>query len=400
MNQVNSTKNKILLMVTCYLCYFFTASVVLITGALMVPISQYFNVKIQSIGFAFTFVNVSMWFAIFIIGMLMARYSLKKLLIVTITIGILASLLACLSPSMTTFKILLTAVGFTGGLFMAIASYMVVHMSKDHKIRAMNVIFTDFFFSFGGVVVPIFGAYLVTINMDWYSIYAILQVTAIVILVLVILSDYSQFDTTPGESKSSSLSLKSWNKSLYFIAFAAFFFLLGQLILVGYGPAYFEKVLGWSQMSSNQPLQYFWTAQCLGLFLSPLITKKVSLRKILPIFMIISTAALAYIIYTPDVNSVLVAAVVFGIFNCYIYAGLLAYGTFQMKTPPPTLITTILLFGTTGTALSTTLGATILSISGSLSVVVHSVVLFYAVSLVLIILAVFTSKEKEFTLDK
>jgi TsgA-like MFS transporter len=116
--------------------------------------------------------------------------------------------------------------------------------------------------------------------------------------------------------------------------------------------------------------------------------------------MIISTAALAYIIYTPFINSVLVAAVIFGIFNCYIYAGLLAYGTFQMKTPPPTLITTILLFGTTGTAISTTLGATILSISGSLSVVVHSVVLFYLISLILIILAVATSKEKEFILDK
>lgn len=111
--------------------------------------------------------------------------------------------------------------------------------------------------------------------------------------------------------------------------------------------------------------------------------------------MAISTVLLYFMIFASSINISLGAAAIFGLFNCYVYAGLLAYGTFQMKTPPPTLITTILLFGTTGTALSTTLGAFILRKSGSLVAVMNSVVLFYFICLVFIILAVIFSKESE-----
>ncbi|MDE5002671.1 transporter, partial [Francisella tularensis subsp. holarctica] len=62
----------------CYLCYFYTANIVLVTGAVMHPLSEYFHNS--NIGFAFTFINVAMCFAILIIGILMNRLSIKLLL--------------------------------------------------------------------------------------------------------------------------------------------------------------------------------------------------------------------------------------------------------------------------------------------------------------------------------
>jgi TsgA-like MFS transporter len=110
--------------------------------------------------------------------------------------------------------------------------------------------------------------------------------------------------------------------------------------------------------------------------------------------MLVGLGAITCMLYIPDLDSVLKAAIIFGLFNCYIYAGLLAYGTFQIEPAPPTLITTILLFGTTGTALSTTTGAFINKYFG-LASVMHAVVLFYIISFILVILAVTFSKERK-----
>ncbi|MFT4694771.1 MAG: TsgA-like MFS transporter [Francisella sp.] len=391
----NSIRNKILITIVCYLCYFFTATVVIVTGTVMLPISNYFHIPIDAVGFAFTYVNVAMWLAIFVTGYLMSRFSIKKILLIASALGILASIYTNIYPSFRTLKLMLVFSGISGGFFMAVGSYMVVHMYNDHKIRAKKLLFTDFFFSFGGVLTPIIASWLITRNLEWYQIYLVLQITAVAIFILVSLSNYSIFDKNKAVKSGSALSLKSWNKSLYFIGVAAFLFLLGQLIYVGYGPAYYEKVLGWTVTESNSPLAYFWAAQCVGLFISPIITKKIPLKTILPVFMAISTILIYFMIFTSSINIALSAAVIFGLFNCYVYAGLLAYGTFQMKTPPPTLITTILLFGTTGTALSTTLGALILRMSGSLVAVMHSVVIFYFICLIFIVLAVIYSKEQK-----
>ena len=383
-------KNKLLITLICYLCYFYTANAVLVTGAVMKPLSVYFNDA--NIGFAFTFINVSMWFGIFLIGFLMNKFSIKILLKIAVTIGLASSLVTYFYPSMLTLKILFTCVGFTGGLFMAIASYMIVHIYNNHKIRAMNVIFTDFFFSFGGAVVPILATYLLLQNCEWYTIYLILQVIALVILILVIVTDFSIVDKDISSPKHNTLSFSSWSFSLYCIAFAAFLFLLAQLTLTSYAQSYFQDVLHWGAMDASRPLSYFWIAQCVGLFLSPLVTYKIPLRRILPTFMVIATISLAIIAYIPDLDIVLKAAIIFGLFNCYIYAGLLAFGTFQIFNPPPTLITTILLFGTTGTALSTTTGAFINKYFG-LSAIMHTVVVLYVIAFVLMVLSVIYSKE-------
>lgn len=170
-NTVKNTtplKNKLLITLICYLCYFYTANVVLVTGSVMQPLSKYFHDS--DIGFAFTFINVAMWFAILVIGFLMTKFSIKLLLIAAVAIGVISSSITSIDPSMFTLKILLTSVGITGGLFMAIGSYMIVRIYNDHKVRAMNVIFTDFFFSFGGALTPIFAAYLITQNFQWYTI--------------------------------------------------------------------------------------------------------------------------------------------------------------------------------------------------------------------------------------
>ncbi|ASG69018.1 MFS transporter TsgA [Francisella halioticida] len=386
-------KNKLLITLICYLCYFYTANVVLVTGSVMQPLSKYFHDS--DIGFAFTFINVAMWLSILVIGFLMTNFSIKLLLIAAVVIGVISSLITNIHPSMFTLKILLTSVGITGGLLMAIGSYMIVRIYNDHKVRAMNVIFTDFFFSFGGALTPIFAAYLITKNFQWYTIYSILQITAIVILILAMLTDFTILNRhKTNKNSKSSLSFLTWNFSLYCIAFAAFLFLLAQLTMTSYAQTYFQEILGWGTIDANKPLSYFWMAQCVGLFISPLITRTVPLKCILPTFMLIGLVALSCILYIPNIDIVLKSAIVFGLFNCYIYAGLLAYGTFQIENAPPTLITTILLFGTTGTALSTTTGAFINKYFG-LTSVMHAVVAFYVISFILVVLAVIFSKEQK-----
>ncbi|MDE5018589.1 MFS transporter TsgA, partial [Francisella tularensis subsp. holarctica] len=75
----------------------------LVTGAVMQPLSESFHNS--NIGFAFTFINVAMWFAIFIIGILMNRFSIKLLLISATAIGIISSLIKTLTQSMLNLKI-------------------------------------------------------------------------------------------------------------------------------------------------------------------------------------------------------------------------------------------------------------------------------------------------------
>ncbi|MDE4959662.1 MFS transporter TsgA, partial [Francisella tularensis subsp. holarctica] len=74
-------------------------------------------------------------------------------------------------------------------------------------------------------------------------------------------------------------------------------------------------------------ISYFWTALCVGLFISPIITRFIPLKYIILTFILIGLAVLSCILYIPDMSTVFIAAIIFGLFNCFIYAGILAYGT-------------------------------------------------------------------------
>lgn len=110
-----------------------------------------------------------------------------------------------------------------------------------------------------------------------------------------------------------SLSFSTWNFSLYCVAFAAFLFLLAQLTMTSYAQSYFQEILGWGTIDANKPLSYFWTAQCVGLFISPIITRFIPLKYILLTFILIGLAVLSCILYIPDMSTVFKAAIIFGI---------------------------------------------------------------------------------------
>lgn len=160
-------------------------------------------------------------------------------------------------------------------------------------------------------MIPIFAAYLITQNFEWYTIYLILQVTAVIILVLVIFSDFTILNRhNIAKEIKPSLSFSTWNLSLYCVAFAAFLFLLAQLTMTSYAQSYFQETLGWGNIDANKPLSYFWTAKCVGLFISPIITRFIPLKYILPTFMLIGLAALSCILYIPDMSTVFKAAII------------------------------------------------------------------------------------------
>ncbi len=224
-----------------------------------------------------------MWqcgFAIFIIGFLMNKFAIKPLLIIAVIIGVASSLITFYYPSMLTLKILFTCVGFADGLFMAISSYMVVHIYHRHKIRAMNVIFTDFFFSFGGALVPILATYLIIHNFSWNAIYLLLQITAIGILILTFFADFFLYLTEIITLLRNTAHYTFHLGTLVYtvLLLLPFLFLLAQLTMTSYAQSYFQDVLHWGAMDASKPLSYFWIAQCVGLFLSPLITYKNTIK--------------------------------------------------------------------------------------------------------------------------
>jgi TsgA-like MFS transporter len=392
---MTSTRDRRLLNIISYVCYFFTGSLITTLGLMIGPVSKAFSTDPSAIGNIFTWLNVGLFIPIFFAGMLMARVSTKTLLATAaiVTIGMTVVLTAL--PSVTTFRMMVLFVGGAAGITMAVGSYLVVRINPDPKERSSRLIFTDFFFSFSGVVFLNLLGYLFKFDFSWLVMYFIMS--AIAVLLLLLISSVKFPSMTPpvspadGTHPAGQATREPWGIAVFFVCVASFAFIYAELVFSLWMPGYLADVVKLPVDTVGRYMGFYWSSKAVGMLIAHSIVRHVPVRTFMLICSGVALACMATITNVNDVLIIPIGIILFGLFNSGIYSSLISYGTLQVKLSPPTLTSTILTSSTAGTLVFAPVSSTILAHYG-LHWALNSAVIMYGFMVLVIVLAGLSSR--------
>ena len=139
----------------------------------------------------------------------------------------------------------------------------------------------------------------------------------------------------------------------------------------------------------------YWLSKATGLFLSQYLAHKFTLKKLLLTSLSLSTFTLSISISTQIPLIIWLSIALLGFFNSVIYAGLISFGSLQVKKASPKLVTFILTAGTTGTMLYPVISGYINNSWGNYGTVCLAEV-FFLICILSFIMAYIKSKDKEY----
>lgn len=344
-------RNKVRLKWICYLCYFFCGSLITVTGMVLGPIAKTYGLTPGSISYIFTIQNGLMFFVILFGGFMMQKVSMKKLFLIAIIaefIGI--AILQIFVKMPFSFAVFMLVVGFSGGMFMCLASFLIVRIYSDPVARSTSLVMADFFFSFAGILVPFIAGQLLSFNVLWIVNYYMVSIVGLVVLFMVIAS---KFPDVVSETKQNATHYKEkWGASIFLVGISCFFFIMGELVFAQWLPQYLQNYIHVSVAKSGMYASLFWFFMAVGLFAGRFVMKKFKLGSFIIATFGLATIFLIIIAFVPNELVIAVAIICCGFFNSVVYASMLAYGSLQVKHNPPTLIAFILALGTLGTMAS------------------------------------------------
>ena len=390
---MNEKSNEKLLTWVCYLCYFFTGSLVTVTGVVLAPIATFYNCRPGDIAYIFTVQNAPMFIIIIIGGFLMKKVGLKKLFLIGIIAEFVGLAILQIFLDVTfSFALFMGIVGFSGGMFMCLASFLIVRLYNDPKLRSTRLVMADFFFSFSGVVVPLIASQLLEHNVFWLVIYYLITIVGILMLFMVTASKFP--DIVAETQTNKHLYNEKWGLPVYLIAASCFFFIMGELVFAQWLPLYLQNYLKLSIARSGEFASLFWLFMAIGLFAGRFVMKKFRLAPFITVCFALATFFLFILSVVPSEYVVMIAVILCGFFNSVVYACMLAYGSLQVKIAPPTIIAFILGCGTLGTMFSSPVSGYIAN-NYSIHAALNSSWILYIIGFVLFLLTYAFSKAEK-----
>ncbi|WP_293932894.1 MFS transporter TsgA [Iodobacter sp.] len=377
-----------------YVCYFFTGALITTLGLVLGPVSAAFHKDPGFIGQMFTLLNFGLFVPILVGGVLMQKYSIKSLLAIASAVTIALTVVLTVVPSITLFGFTVLMIGAAAGITMAVGSYLVVRINPDPKDRSSSLIFTDFFFSFAGVVLPVILGYLFKHNASWLVMYFLMSAISLLLILLIAKAKFPTVEREVKHEDGTIVAKEPWGKAIYYVCFAAFAFIYAELVFTMWLPTYLQDAVKLPIDTAALYVTLYWGSKAIGLWLNHYTVRYVPLRSFLIVSAIIGAASIATIANVPQATVIGIALVCFGFFNSGIYSGLISYGSLQVKVSPPSLISTILTCGSVGTLIFASVSAYIFSNYG-LHWALNSSVIVYVFALIGIILAGSCSKAEE-----
>ncbi|OWY37777.1 MFS transporter TsgA [Xenophilus sp. AP218F] len=373
-----------------YVCYFFTGALITTLGITLGPVSAAFHKDPGFIGQMFTLLNFGLFVPILIGGVLMQKFSAKALLGFAAAVTIAFTAVLAMAQTITLFGLTVLAVGAAAGITMAVGSYLVVRINPDPKERSSSLIFTDFFFSFAGVVLPVILGYLFKHDASWLVMYFLMSAISLLLIALIAKARFPSVESAAARQDGKQ-EKEPWGKAVFWICFAAFAFIYAELVFTMWLPTYLQQTVALPVDTAAFFVTLYWGAKATGLFINHYTVRFMPLRTFLIGSAVVGTVSIAAIANIPHAATIAAALIAFGFFNSGIYSGLISYGSLQVKNSSPALVSTVLTSGSTGTLIFASVSAYIFSNYG-LHWALNSSVFVYVLALISILLAASCSK--------
>ncbi|ADP67993.1 hypothetical protein CWU_03470 [Buchnera aphidicola str. JF98 (Acyrthosiphon pisum)] len=379
--------NRIGLTWISFLSYAFTGALVVVTGMIMGNISNYFHLSISQMSNIFTFLNAGILVSIFINSWLIEIISLKKQLIFSFILTIIAVIGIVLCNSIFLFSINMFILGLVSGITMSIGTFIITHLYSGSK-RGSLLLLTDSFFSMSGMIFPIVTAYLLEKKIIWYWSYICIGAIYLLIFLLTINSSFEKFKTNTKNSKETK---EKWNFNVFLLSISALLYILGQLGFISWVPQYATEIMNIDIKKTGSLVSSFWMSYMLGMWFFSFIIKFFNLYRMFIFLTSMSTILMYCFIKSENFLNQQYIIISLGFFSSAIYTIIITLASLQTKHPSPKLINLILLFGTIGTFLTFIITSPIVEAKGLYVTLISSNIL-YGIVFFLSILIYFNKK--------
>ncbi|ACL30325.1 MFS transporter TsgA [Buchnera aphidicola] len=379
--------NRIGLTWISFLSYAFTGALVVVTGMIMGNISNYFHLSISQMSNIFTFLNAGILVSIFINSWLIEIISLKKQLIFSFILTIIAVIGIVLCNSIFLFSINMFILGLVSGITMSIGTFIITHLYSGSK-RGSLLLLTDSFFSMSGMIFPIVTAYLLEKKIIWYWSYICIGAIYLLIFLLTINSSFEKFKTNTKNSKETK---EKWNFNVFLLSISALLYILGQLGFISWVPQYATEIMNIDIKKTGSLVSGFWMSYMLGMWFFSFIIKFFNLYRMFIFLTSMSTILMYCFIKSENFLNQQYIIISLGFFSSAIYTIIITLASLQTKHPSPKLINLILLFGTIGTFLTFIITSPIVEAKGLYVTLISSNIL-YGIVFFLSILIYFNKK--------
>ncbi|TKI05052.1 MFS transporter TsgA [Martelella alba] len=384
-----NNSNRLRLTWLSFLSYGLTGALVIVTGVLLSDIADYFAIPVPGMSFTFTFLNTGILIAIFINAWLISVIPLKRQLTAGFFLMALAVLGLIFARDLRLFSASMFILGLVSGITMSIGTYLITQL-YDGRRRGSRLLFTDSFFSMGGILFPMLAGTLLARHIDWYWVYACIGGVYLLIFLLALCSDFPPV----AEKKSrQSPSDEKWGIGVLLMAIAALCYILGQLGFISWMPKYAALRFDMNALETGVLVSRFWFAYMAGMWVFSALLRFVDLQRTVTLLAALSTAAMYLFINADRPELLRYYLLCLGFVSSAIYTTLITLGSQQTRTNSPKLINFILTCGTVGTMLTFVVTGPIVATYGEKAALFTANTLYMAV-FVLCLLLGFVSKHR------
>jgi len=343
----SSLNNHNRITLVSFLAYFVMSGMLAPIGIISTPMSEYFGQPITEITAHFSWLTVGILIGSIIALLVFDWVPLKKLMI-----GLYSLLIGCLlSFSLhDNINLVWPALGLVGiccGIGLAGAA-LTISRTYELDRRASMLVITDGSFSVAGIVCSWVAVLLVARAFHWSGTY---QFVALIAAAIVLLAVFSTFPKTTTDTTTDH-SRTPWPISVWLCVFALFLYTLGQYSMLWWLPNYAETQLGAPRDQAGQLVSQFWT----GMFAAQIFVAwwvlKVGVRRLALIAGIGSSLSSIPLWLYGDIDGLIILATVWGFANMGLLKIVLSFATQMIQVPTARLISTLLLGGSIGTAVS------------------------------------------------
>ncbi|BBE30190.1 hypothetical protein OSSY52_03310 [Tepiditoga spiralis] len=259
---------------------------------IMTSIKSTFNVSIIELSFVPTLSTVGSMLSNFIGAMIIAQLGLKSSLLITIIFGVIGTSIFAISSSflMILFGIFFIGVSM-GTAFTTLTSFF-AHLDEKYQ----NYGFFHACFGFGGILAPVFIAFLLKYNIDFRTIYAVYSVLLIVLFFYVLLTNTMK--NTKYEAIRFREALKILSRKFVYISLIIFVLYAGvEIGYVTWSGTLFNK-FNITKENASLILSGFWIVFTFARILTEKINKKIGLLKTISIFSFFSALSIILLLFT------------------------------------------------------------------------------------------------------
>ena len=316
-------------------------------GIISGPMSEHFGLQITDLTQNFSWLTFGILTGSVIALMVFDWVPLKKLMAALYGLIVICLVSFALHDDIDLIWPALGLVGVCCGIGLASAAVIISRTYKQDR-RASMLVITDGSFSVAGIVCSWVAVILIPRQFHWSGAY---QFVALIAGIVLLLSLISRFPDTQTVSKTTETS-EPWPASVWLCICALFLYTLGQYSMLWWLPNYAETELGAPRDEAGQLVSQFWT----GMFAAQIFVAwwvlKVGVRRLVLIAGIGSSLSSIPLWIYGDIDGLIVLATIWGFANMGLLKIVLSFATQMVRVPSARLISSLLLGGSVGTAIS------------------------------------------------